>query len=79
MTPAQIADKLALKEIPTHVVDVAFPAGEPIAIGAAAGKIHGNAWGTGGAYQVYWDKVNIDWSKYLKYFTNDRPIGAVLQ
>lgn len=76
LTPAQIAKKYSLPEIPTHIVDVHVPAGTELYRGRAnwldlisGGKRPDDA--LDGAVQ-YLLKEKLD----LKYFTNARKIGA---
>ena len=48
LSPAQIRDKFALPELPTHVSEVHVPAGTRIRVGRVAGQ---EGWGAGGAWQ----------------------------
>lgn len=48
LSAAQIRDKFALPDLPTHISDVHVPVGTRIRVGKVAPQ---EGWGTGGAYQ----------------------------
>ena len=48
LSPAQIRDKFALPDLPTHISDVHVPAGTRIRVGTVGAQ---NGWGAGGGTQ----------------------------